>query len=157
MYIVTCPICKKKREVKYQEYYRVSRKITTGACLDCRRPVAKGDDYSIVCPDCGGKRKVSYVTFRDYTKGKKSGRCRSCATIKSIARRRTAQTAECCGCVLTAAKENGKRCDGFYTCQHRSECLKHIFWLDWASFTADCRGFRAEEYVEPLYQIKLQC
>lgn len=156
-YVVACPVCKKKREVMYPEYYRVSKKITTGTCLDCRRTIDISGDHFLVCPDCGKKRKVTYPTYRDYKKGKKSGRCRSCATKKSIARRRTAQTAECCGCVLTASNKEGTRCAGFDTCQHRSECLKCIFWLDWEGFTANCCGFSAEEYIEPLYQVKLQC
>ena len=163
LYVITCPKCKKARQVKYQEHYRVKMRGSTGLCMDCRKPIYTEGDFFITCPECNKKRQVTRQNYMSFMNESASGRCRSCgikAAIRKQIKRKKTKTIECRGCTLTVARgdriNSSTRCEKFKTCRHRSECLHVLFKLNWSGFTADCRGFEAKDYREPLDQIKLQ-
>ena len=155
LYVITCPKCKKARQVNYQIYYNIKTGRSSGICINCRKPIYIEGNFFITCPDCNKKRQVTRQNYMCFMNGKTSGRCRTCGTKVTIRKKKKkTRTIECHGCTLTVAKRD--RCKKFEACKHYSECLHAISKLNWGGFMADCRGFESKNYKEPLDQIKLQ-
>jgi len=104
----------------------------------------------VKCPDCLQERSISYAIYRRVTIGELSGRCLKCG-IKYRDKKKLLNIKEeisepyirLHGCKIFKHPPmfSSKRCDHFFECVHRKDCLNTIALKKWAGFLSDSKGF----------------